>query len=234
MSQAELPGEELELPSAVLDLSRTQRCGFPEVIFGEGKSAEELAAIVVELAKRQQPILATRVKPEQVEAAQRAVPALQHFARERCLKLGGMQRRGHEGDVVVVSAGTSDAGVAGEARIALEFFGYRPKMINDVGVAGLHRLLRRVEDLRRARVVIVVAGMEGALPSVVGGLVACPVIAVPVSAGYGVGEGGWAALAGMLTSCASGITVVNIDNGFGAAAAAHRILHAVQFGFQKA
>lgn len=218
------PDRELELGRVRLDLSRAARTGAAEVIWGEGKSAEQLSAIAQALEGRELPVLITRVDAEKAARVVVASPRLVYepdcsVVRDRDLPEG----RG-AGAALLVTAGTSDQSAAREAYWTLRTFGWDPGEINDVGVAGIHRLLRRVEQLRAARVIIVFAGMEGALPSVVGGLVSCPVIAVPTSVGYGAAFSGMAALLGMLTACASGITVCNIDNGFGAAMAALRIL----------
>jgi len=170
--------------------------------------------------------MATRVVPEAAAVVLEAHPDAVYDADSRLLWLGELATRDSSGGplAVVACAGTSDLGVAGEAALTLQWLGHRVERLYDIGVAGLHRLLARLETLRAADVIVCVAGMEGALPSVVGGLVACPVIAVPTSVGYGVADGGRAALHAMLTSCASGLAVVNIDNGHGAAILAHRIL----------
>ena len=209
---------------AHVDHHRAVRCGFPEVVYGPGKTPDDLVRIAREILTRSDRLLVTRVEGEPLTRLLAAVPDAVHHARARAVTV----RRGARGEgrpgIVIVSAGTADIPVAEEARVTAEALGEAPVVIYDVGVAGLHRLLARHGDLRRARVVIVVAGMEGALASVVGGLVEVPVIAVPTSVGYGAAFNGLAATLGMLTSCASGITVCNIDNGFGAAFAAGRIL----------
>lgn len=210
---------------ALVDHHRALRQGYPEVIFGEGKSPEQVIGIAERIAARGEGFLATRLADE----AQRRVAAAFRDVRvdpvSRTAHLPAEQRtdRRTRGPVLVVAAGTSDLPVAEEAAITAQAFGNSVERLTDVGVAGLHRILAARDALSRASVLIVVAGMEGALPSVVGGLVSAPVIAVPTSVGYGSALGGIAALLGMLNSCASGVTVVNIDNGFGAGAAASRI-----------
>ena len=209
--------------SADIDFERLKRCGFPEVIYAEGKTPEQVAEIAWAMAQAGQPILATRAGWEHGRAVQALLPDAEYRADCQCL-VHGVKKVQQEAEVGVVCAGTSDLRVAGECEVSLEFFGLAAELVVDVGVAGLHRLLRKIEQIRRYRVVVVVAGMECALPGVVAGLVSRPVIAVPSSVGYGVGMGGKAALLGALTSCASGVVVVNIDNGFGAACAAFRML----------
>ena len=211
---------------ATVDMHRDLRCGFPEVILGEFKTPEQCSAIAARLAEKGNPLLATRLDEEKAAAVMQAVPAAEHFPVAgivRWLPEGAHDDVVMSGPAAVVSAGTSDLAVAEEAALTAETLGLTVKRIHDVGVAGIHRLLARRDELDSAAVVIVVAGMEGALPSVVGGLIRPPVIAVPTSVGYGVARGGYAALAGMLSSCAAGVTVVNIDNGFGAGCAAARI-----------
>jgi NCAIR mutase (PurE)-related protein len=214
-----------QLPFASLDHHRTLRQGQPEVIFCAGKTVEQVVAIAERLAAVSGSFLGTRAIPEQAEALRAVFPGLEWHASARTVFLPGKPRPEPtgKGTVLVVCAGTSDLPVAEEAAVVAEAFGNRVERMVDVGVAGLHRLMAQGNRLRDAAVVIVVAGMEGALPSVVGGLVGVPVIAVPTSVGYGASFGGIAALLGMLNSCAAGVTVVNIDNGFGAAAAATRI-----------
>ncbi len=206
-----------DLKFACLDHERPLRCGLPEVIFGQGKTPEQVEAIFAALAKRGENVIATRVSREAAERVCRQQPAANYAPAARMLTLRQRPPRLTAGTVGVVCAGTSDLPVAEEARITLEMLDQRTMTCYDVGVAGLHRLLAHLDALRAARVLIVVAGMEGALPSVVGGLVASPIIAVPTSVGYGASFGGIAALLGMLNSCAPGVSVVNIDNGFGAA-----------------
>jgi len=209
---------------ARVDLGRAERCGRPETIFCEGKQANEVAAIAGVLVAADQPVLATRASVAQFEAVSEKFPSAIWHERARCITIGSCVKAGGLFSVGVVCAGTTDLPVAEEAAVTLEAFGQVVVRVTDVGVAGLHRLLGELECLRECGVLIVVAGMEGALPSVVAGLVDRPVIAVPTSVGYGANLGGIAALLGMLTSCASKVTVVNIDNGFGAACAADAIL----------
>jgi NCAIR mutase (PurE)-related protein len=213
------------LPFATVDHHRALRNGFPEVVFGAGKTPEQVAAIAERIAARGDGVLATRVAPEAAALLARRIPGIELNELGRTAYQAPEQPsvRHVRGDVLVITAGTSDLPVAEEAAVTARAFGCPVQRLTDVGVAGIHRLLAQGDALRSAAVVIVVAGMEGALPSVVGGLVAAPVIAVPTSVGYGASFGGLAALLGMLNSCASGVTVVNIDNGFGAAAAAARI-----------
>jgi pyridinium-3,5-biscarboxylic acid mononucleotide synthase len=217
-----------ELPYADLDYAkvdhhRAVRCGFPEVIYGAGKTPDRLRGIVAHMRARQAPILVTRLEATVAADLLKEFPAATYHADARVLLWCDPAPTPRPGRLAVVSAGTSDAGVALEAWHTLRFFGHEPQLIQDVGVAGIHRLLAREKDLRACQVIIVCAGMEGALPSVIGGMVACPIIAVPTSIGYGAGQGGIAALLAMLNSCASGVAVMNIDNGFGAACAAARI-----------
>jgi NCAIR mutase (PurE)-related protein len=209
-----LPFEDLGF--ATLDHHRALRRGFPEVVFCQGKTPQQVATIMARLAERSAAVLATRAAPETFAVVQEALPGARYHELAHCITVQrGAGRPPLEG-IAVVSAGTSDLPVAEEAVVTAELMGHAVERIYDVGVAGLHRLLARLEQLRRARVVIVVAGMEGALPSVVAGLLDVPVIAVPTSVGYGAHFGGLTALLGMLNSCSSGVAVVNIDNGFGA------------------
>ena len=210
-----------DIGCAQIDHHRQLRQGMPEMIFGEGKTPEQIVAIVAAMSARGSNILATRVDKEKAEQVLQSFPAASYHAEARCITLEHqpVEQRG-KGTILVVSAGTSDIPVALEALVTARFLGNKVEQVYDVGVAGIHRLLARSEQLAAAAVIIVVAGMEGALPSVVGGLVDKPVIAVPTSVGYGASFGGIAALLGMLNSCAAGVTVVNIDNGFGAACAA--------------
>ena len=213
---ARLPFQTLE--DARVDTHRALRNGVPEVVLGTGKTAEQLVRIVRVLRDAGGNVLVTRVAPEHVAPLAAQFPGIEHHAQARLLVLrqAPVVMRGR-GTIVVVSAGTSDAPVAEEAALVAELFGNKVERVYDSGVAGLHRLLASLDVLRGASCVIAVAGMEGALASVVGGLVAVPVIAVPTSVGYGASLGGVAALLAMLNSCASNVTVVNIDNGFGAA-----------------
>ena len=209
-----LPMEELGF--ATLDTHRAIRRGFPETVYGPGKSNEQILAIVSKLHAAGQTALVTRVGADAHKAVAARHPKAEYHAEARALVLrAGKRRKGRPG-VVVMTAGTTDIGVAEEAALTAELMGEEVQRIFDVGVAGLHRLLSHRETLTKANVVVAVAGMEGALPSVVAGLVDCPVVAVPTSVGYGAGAGGFAALLGMLNSCSPGVAVVNIDNGHGA------------------
>ena len=210
-----------DIGCAQVDHHRQLRQGMPEMIFGEGKTVEQIDAIMSAMTDRGSNILVTRLAADKAERTLTAFPAASYHAEARCLTLEQQppEQRG-KGTILVLSAGTSDIPVAAEALVTARFLGNQVEHVYDVGVAGIHRLLARKEQLAASSVIIVVAGMEGALPSVVGGLVDKPVIAVPTSVGYGASFGGIAALLGMLNSCASGVTVVNIDNGFGAACAA--------------
>ncbi len=201
---------------AKIDHHRAIRCGFPEVIYCEGKTTEQLTAIFDRCVQSGANVLATRASRDQYEAIAAGHPTAEFESAARTITFRGSEKRASAGTIAVVAAGTSDIPVAEEARVTAEMMDQETATYYDVGVAGLHRLLAQTEALQSANVIIVVAGMEGALPSVVGGLVDCPVIAVPTSIGYGASFGGIAALLGMLNSCAAGVTVVNIDNGFGA------------------
>jgi NCAIR mutase (PurE)-related protein len=214
-----------DLGYASVDHHRSLRQGAPEVVFGEGKTAPQIVGIARELARAGQNVLVTRLGEEKAREVCAALPELAYVpaARVATLEQAPLPQLGTR-PVALVSAGTGDLPVAEECAETLRMLGAQVERVYDVGVAGIHRLLHRREVFERTSVVIVVAGMEGALPSVVGGIVAGPVIAVPTSIGYGVSFGGVAALAGMLSSCASGVVVCNIDNGFGAAFAAGRIL----------
>jgi hypothetical protein len=224
-----LPFEDLGF--AKIDHHRALRNGFPEVILGEGKTAAQVVAIAERLAATGAPVLVTRVVPDVAAALVARIPGFVHHETPRLAVLrAATEPEPGAGTILVVSAGTADVPVAEEAAISAEVMGNRVERLYDVGVAGLHRLLDSRERLWEAAVVIVVAGMEGALPSVVGGLVSQPVIAVPTSIGYGTSLGGLAALLGMLNTCAAGVVVVNIDNGFGAAAAASRMNRLVRAG----
>jgi NCAIR mutase (PurE)-related protein len=209
-----LPFEDLGF--ANVDHHRALRTGMPEIIFGPGKTPQQLAGIFARLAEHGHNVLATRVSPEQVRAVKRKFRKAESHELARAITLTRDKTIYGRGKIVVVSAGTSDIPVAEEALVTAQIMGNEVQHVYDVGVAGIHRLLARREVLTQARVIIVCAGMEGALPSVVGGLVGVPVIAVPTSVGYGASYNGIAALLGMLNSCASNVTVVNIDNGFGA------------------
>jgi NCAIR mutase (PurE)-related protein len=214
-----------DLDYARVDHHRALRQGFPEVVFGAGKTPEQLVGIAERIAARGEGFLATRVAVEAEAPLLRALPGVEinPLGRTAWLPATNPVERRTRGAILIVTAGTSDLPVAEEAAVTARAFGNPVERLTDVGVAGIHRVLAARDVLGSAAVVIVVAGMEGALPSVVGGLVSVPVIAVPTSVGYGAAFGGLSALLGMLNSCASGVTVVNIDNGFGAAAAASRI-----------
>lgn len=216
-----LPFEDLGF--ANVDHHRSLRQGFPEVVFGAGKTVEQVARIVESMNKHHHNILVTRATSEQFDRVKEIVPEAGYHESARAIVIRKDTEVYGKGTVMVVSAGTSDMPVAEEAVVTLQVMGNTVDALYDVGVAGIHRLLDRRERLIQARVVIVVAGMEGALPSVVGGLVSAPVIAVPTSVGYGASFGGVAALLGMLNSCASNVSVVNIDNGYGAAVVASLI-----------
>lgn len=209
---------------STLDPERLARQGFPEVIFCQGKTTGQILDNLLALENANGRAFGTRLQIEQAPEILAAIPHATYHALARTISVGApLAATGRS--VAVVTAGTSDLAVSEEAATTLDFLGHQVMRFTDLGVAGIHRLMARVDEIREASVVIVVAGMEGALPSVVGGLVSAPVIAVPTSIGYGASFQGLAALLGMLNSCASGLTVVNIDNGFGAAIAAHRILH---------
>jgi NCAIR mutase (PurE)-related protein len=208
---------------ATLDHQRALRTGFPEVVFGEGKSPDQLVTIMERLLARGGVALATRVRPEGVTALRRAHPKAEVHERARIVVVRCGKAPRLRGRVLVLCAGTADLPVAEEALITARTMGSRAELVADVGVAGLHRLLAHGKRLRSARVLVVVAGLEGALPSVVGGLTDRPVIAVPTSVGYGAHFRGLAPLLAMMNSCAPGVTVVNVDNGFGAGYAAHLI-----------
>jgi NCAIR mutase (PurE)-related protein len=206
-----------DIGEAIIDHHRQLRKGFPEVIFGEGKDAEQVIKIMERMAEAQDNILVTRIDEEKAKVVLERFPEAEHYRRARAitLRLGEITPTG-KGFILIVAAGTSDIPVAEEAAVTARIMGNEVETLYDVGVAGVHRLLNHQEKLMQANVLIVTAGMEGALPSVVGGLVARPVIAVPTSVGYGTSFGGLAPLLAMLNSCASNVAVVNIDNGFGA------------------
>jgi pyridinium-3,5-biscarboxylic acid mononucleotide synthase len=210
----------IDLGYAKVDSHRALRNSFPEVVYCEGKRTEHILAILERLTQGSSPVLATRASPEVYRAVQAVIPSIRYEELARVMVYEPQPRSKRKGTILVISAGTSDLPVAEEAAITAEVMGNCVERLYDVGVAGLHRLLAHIHRIQTATVLIVVAGMEGALPSVVGGLVKRPVIAVPTSIGYGASFGGLAALLGMLNSCASGVTVVNIDNGFGAGFAA--------------
>jgi len=213
------------LESARLDHHRAIRTGLPEAVFGENKSVDQLIEILTALLRTPSVVLATRVSPEKAEMVSTHLNGLMYHPVARILT-GNDQHISKDhasGTVVIVTAGTSDLPVAEEARITLQWFGHPVETIYDAGVAGIHRILAHSALLQQGKVIIVVAGMEGALPSVVAGMTGAPVIGVPTSVGYGTGAGGYSALLGMLNSCSPGLAVVNIDNGFGAACMAAAI-----------
>lgn len=214
-----------DLGFARVDHHRGVRQGFPEVVYGQGKTPDQIAAIAERIASRGHSILVTRTTQDAFTAVQARVSGAAFHDTARAISFRQQDILPGVGTIVVAAAGTSDLQVAEEAAVSAECMGNAVDRVYDVGVAGLHRLLAETGRLQSARVVIAVAGMEGAMPSVIGGLVAAPVIAVPTSVGYGASFGGLTALLGMLNSCASGVAVVNIDNGFGAAAMASAINH---------
>ena len=222
--------EVVNLGFARVDSSRRERCGRPEVIFGQGKTAEEIAAIAKVIHAREGHVLATRLVKDHAQEVCLLLPEAVYHERARCLTLGTPPKNPSSLPVGILCAGTSDLPVAEEAALTLLSFGRHVERIHDVGVAGIHRLMAEIERVRSCSVLIVVAGMEGALPSAVAGLVEIPVIAVPTSVGYGASFEGIAALLGMVNSCANGVTVTNIDNGFGAACAADAILRLAERG----
>lgn len=204
-----------------LDFDRHRRCGFPEVIYGAGKTDEEVVTAATRIVEHHGKVLVTRASDAALAALARALPAGMAHPRSRCFTVG--EPEADAGPIAVVTAGTTDEPVAEEAELTARMRGVRVERVRDCGVAGVHRILSRIDQVRACRAVVVVAGMDGALPSVVGGLVDIPVIACPTSVGYGVAAGGHTALHTMLASCAPGVTVVNIDNGFGAGYAAATI-----------
>lgn len=214
-----------DLPYANLDLDRSQRTGYPETIYGAGKNQEEIVGIFKEFLKREKTVLCTKVSLEKAEYALSKLDQLQYDSTAEMLIGGQLPKPNTESRIAVVTAGTSDIPIAGEAAYTAKAFGNRVDKITDVGVAGIHRLFDKLPIIKKAKVVIVIAGMDGALPSVIAGLVSAPVIAVPTSVGYGASFHGVAALLTMLNSCAEGISVVNIDNGFGAGYLASMINH---------
>jgi NCAIR mutase (PurE)-related protein len=219
-----LPYEDLGF--AKIDHHRTLRTGFPEVVFCEGKTITQVVEIVKRLSARHPSVLATRATPDVAEAVAREIPSARYHDAARCITVCRSEsaaKTASDKYILVVSAGTADIPVAEEAAVTAEAMGSRVERVYDVGVAGLHRLLDQKKKLEEANVIIVCAGMEGALPSVIGGLVDRPVIAVPTSIGYGASFQGLAALLSMLNTCAEGVAVVNIDNGFGAGYFAHLI-----------
>jgi hypothetical protein len=218
-----LPFEDLGF--AKIDHHRALRHGIPEVVFGKGKTPEQVSAIVASLLDKAQNVLVTRADAPAAERLQGEHPQAEFFPASGAMRVWRDRTLRGKGKIAVVCAGTSDIPVAEEAQVTAEVMGNEIIAIHDIGVAGIHRVMQNRERLSEARVVIVCAGMEGALPSVIGGLVSAPVIAVPTSIGYGASFGGLAALLGMLNSCANGVSVVNIDNGFGAGCIASLINH---------
>ncbi len=212
-----------DLGFAQVDMHRALRKNFPEVIFGAGKTPEQIVKIAAKLLEHGQQVLVTRITAEHARALKKKFKRAVHHNSARCVTIEEKSLPKRAGFIAVVCAGTSDLPVAEEAAVTAEIMGNRVERVHDVGVAGLHRMLARLDLLQQANVIVAVAGMEGALPSVLAGLVSKPVIAVPTSIGYGASFGGIAALLAMLNSCGSGVTVVNIDNGFGAGYAASQI-----------
>lgn len=229
-SLATLPFD--QLAHSTLDLHRELRQGTPEVVFGENKTPGQIGDNLARIHQAHGRALATRVSPEKAAVVCEQLSAATYHREAQCLSLGLPEQASpatpEQPYIAIVTAGTSDLSVSEEAALTLQFLGHHYCQINDVGVAGLHRLLPHLATFRQATAIIAIAGMEGALPSVIGGLVGCPVIAVPTSTGYGIARDGETALHAMLTSCASGIAVVNIDNGFGAALFSHTLLRQIQ------
>jgi len=219
-----LPFEDIGFAS--IDHHRQLRRGFREVIYGRGKKAEEIIKIIEKMVEKEENVLVTRLNDNKAKIIKKHFPSSDYYPKSRILTIAvcPIEKRG-KGKILVISAGTADIPVAEEAAITAKFMGNDVETLFDVGVAGLHRLLQKKDTIMSAAVIVVVAGMEGALPSIVGGLVDKPVIAVPTSTGYGASFRGLSALLGMLNSCAAGVTVVNIDNGFGAGYAASLINH---------
>ena len=218
-----------DLGFSKVDIDRERRTGFPEVIYGEGKTVSQICLIMERLIEYHGKVMVTRLSKEKADELLETYPSAKYDAVSRILLYGSSSRK-YQGELMVLCAGTSDLAVAEEAAVTAEWMGCKVKRLYDVGVAGIDRLLAYREEISNASVLIVVAGMEGALPSVVGGLVRRPVIAVPTSVGYGAHLEGLTPLLGMLTSCASGMSVVNIDNGFGAAYQAALILQLASEG----
>lgn len=223
----------IDLGFAKVDIARQQRCGHAEVIFGRGKTAEHILKIALTLKEHGQPVLVTRTPADAVELLLKELPGAVHHELSHIVSWAPTSPSNYSktklsGKIALCAGGTSDLPIAEEARLTAEFLGAEVTTFYDIGVAGLHRLLNNVPQIREHTVIIAVAGMEGALPSVIAGQVDKPVIGVPTSIGYGAAQEGMAALAGMLTSCGSGLTVVNIDNGFGGAYAACKILRLLE------
>ncbi len=214
----------MNIDESIIDFERRSRIGFIEAIWGENKTIEQISEILKKYQLASETALVTRLTTEKAEKLLMKFPSAVFHSKSGCLTLGKFARSTSSEEVFILSGGTSDLSVALEAELALNLHGIKTKLIIDVGVAGLHRLLERLEEIKSAKVVIACAGMEGALPTVLAGLIPQPVIGLPVSIGYGVSYGGKTALEGMLASCAPGLLVVNIDNGYGAAMAALRIL----------
>lgn len=213
-----------------LDLERSKRLGFPEVVYGAGKSIETLISIVTVYQKKNENVLITRLQANKASALSEHFTGSYYHAESSLFMLYPCKVNKDMASVCIITAGTSDIPVANEAYHTLQFLGIAANRINDIGVAGIHRLMSKAEEIQKYQVLIVVAGFEGALPSVMGGMFSQPIIAVPTSTGYGAARNGETALLAMLSSCANGISVVNIDNGYGAALAAFRILqHAHQY-----
>jgi NCAIR mutase (PurE)-related protein len=223
----------VDLEFAKVDVARLGRRGLPEAVFGEPKTAQELIAILGVLAERNGVALATRVSKAKADAVMLAHPDAVYHERSQCLAIERNPLPKLSGSVGIVGAGTADLPVVEEAAVTLALMGVEAKVVNDAGIAGLQRTIRAAHELGACDVAILVAGMEGALPSVISGLLSCPIIAVPTSVGYGLNMAGLSALLTMLNSCSSGITVVNVDNGYGAACAATLIVRAIDKGARR-
>jgi pyridinium-3,5-biscarboxylic acid mononucleotide synthase len=224
----------VDLEFANVDVARLGRRGLPEAVYGEPKTTQELVSILTVLTDRNGVALATRVSKAKAEMVAQALPEAVYHERSQCLTIERNPLPKLPGIVGIVGAGTADLPVVEEAAVTLALMGVETKIVNDSGVAGLQRTIRAADNLAACEVAIVVAGMEGALPSVISGLLPCPIIAVPTSVGYGLNMAGLSALLTMLNSCSSGITVVNVDNGYGAACAATLIIKAIQRGAKRA
>lgn len=212
-----------DLGFAKVDLSRQARKGVPEVIYAPGKKPEQIAKIMISLSRVANPVIVTRADKKVFEYISKKIPTAKFYEKARIIVLEKKKNTAKKGKVTIITAGTSDQAVAYEAFQVLKILGNKAELVVDVGVAGIHRLLHNLKKIRRSKVIIVIAGMDGALASVVSGLVRCPVVAVPTSVGYGASFKGVAALLTMMNCCSPGISVVNIDNGFGAAYFAHLI-----------
>lgn len=211
-----------------IDHDRENRIGFPEVVYGTTKSIEDLSKILENYNALGKNVLVTKLQPEKASVLMQEYPNAFYDKLSSIFMAQPLNKIRGEGEVAIISAGTSDIHIVNEAYYTLQFMGIKAQRVNDVGVAGMHRIMDRVEELKSYKVLIVIAGFEGALPTVVGGLLHQPIIAVPADVGYGVAEGGHVALNAMLSSCANGITVVNINNGYGAAMSALRILNLIK------